>query len=233
MVWGRWIASAILFASAVVSGVAFGSAEEEFARGIAAYHDWEHEKAYEIFGALAEQGHAPAQAYLGHLYLRGVDVPQDFDKAARWYRQSAEQGHAPGQEGLATLYVDGLGVPQDFGEAERWLRRAADQGYASAKNNLGVLYQNGWGVPQDMDRAARWYRRAAEQGYPLAQASLGHLYALDRKLVQAYMWADLAASQGIVTSLIEELDPHMTRGQVAEAQRRARVCLESNYARCD
>ena len=44
--------------------------------------------------AVAEQGDADAQLRLGEMYVRGEDVPQDYAKAAHWFRRAAEQGHA-------------------------------------------------------------------------------------------------------------------------------------------
>jgi TPR repeat protein len=41
----------------------------------------------------AEQGDRIAQCNIGVLYEAGIGVPQDFKKAANWYRKSAEQGY--------------------------------------------------------------------------------------------------------------------------------------------
>src|SRR5208283_3265817 len=99
------------------------------------------------------------------------------------------------------MYQEGKGVPRDYAEAVRWLRKAADQGDAKAQDALGLMYQDGSKrVPQDYAEAARWWRRAAEQGNVLAQFRLGAMYAegrgVPRDSVLAYMWLNLAASNG-------------------------------------
>ena len=40
----------------------------------------------------AERGDAPAQLTLGFMYSSGLDVPQDYAEAAKWYRKAADQG---------------------------------------------------------------------------------------------------------------------------------------------
>ncbi len=98
---------------------------------------------------------------------------------------------------------DSQGVPQDDAVAMKWYRLAADQGFASAQFNLGGMYGNGQGVPQDY--------------------------------VTAHMWANIARSKGDGDSgnSRDAIAKSMTPEQIAEAQRRASVCVKSNYKDCD
>lgn len=51
--------------------------------------------------------------------------------------------------------------------------------------------------------------------------------------VLAYMWLDLAGRD--MEKAREERDriaQHMTRSEIAEAKKRARTCVESNYRNC-
>ena len=50
-------------------------------------------KAFELFHAAAEQGHAGAQFNLGAMYGNGVGVPRDDAEAMRWIREAAGNGH--------------------------------------------------------------------------------------------------------------------------------------------
>ena len=126
----------------------------------------------------------------------------DYDTALREWKPLAEQGHAPAQNNLGFMYANGQGVLQDFAEAVRWYRLAADQGNSPAQNNLGAMYTNGEGVAQN--------------------------YLL------AHMWANIAAANGSEKAVDarERLDRMMNSTDIAEAQRRARVCMESNYLDC-
>jgi DnaJ-like protein/Sel1 repeat-containing protein len=150
---------------------------------------------------LAAQGGALAQTKLGQLYESGRrGVPQDYEKARKYYEVAAAQGHAWAQTQLGQLYVDGRGVPQDFKKARQWWEQAATQGVSQAQYNLGQLYANGKGVPQDYKTARSWHEKAAAQGNAWAQAQLGQLYANGwggpQDYVAAREWYEKAAAQG-------------------------------------
>ena len=77
----------------------------------------------------AEQGDAEAQHVLGFSYQEGRDgLPQDYEKAAYWYRKAAEQGFAFAQSVLGLKYHIGEGVEQNDEMAVEWYRKAAEQG---------------------------------------------------------------------------------------------------------
>ncbi|NCZ99975.1 MAG: sel1 repeat family protein [Betaproteobacteria bacterium] len=104
---------------------------------------------------------------------------------------------------LAGDFEDGKGVAQDYKEAVRWYQLAAKQGKAQAQNNLGRMYGLGKGVLQDYTRAHMWLNIAAITG--------------KKNRVEG---RDLVASK-------------MTAQQIEQAQRMARECMASNYAKCD
>jgi len=89
------------------------------------------------------------------------------------------------------------GSPQDYAHTLEWFCKAAEQGYAKAQNILGVMYRDGWGVPQDYVQARMWLNLAASRFPP----------GTDRD--HAVRNRDFVAK-------------HMTRAQIAEAQRMAR-----------
>lgn len=127
----------------------------------------------------------------------------------------------------------------DFVTALREWRPLAQQGNAEAQANLGLMYQRGEGVPQDYAEAVSWYRKAAEQGFAQAQANLGGMYLLGegvpQDFVSAHMWFNLASGHGDPTGslLRDALAPKMTPEDISQAQRRAQVCLASEYRACD
>ena len=101
------------------------------------------------------------------------------------------------------MYYNGEGVPEDDAEAARWYRLAADQGAAIAQHNLGVMYYNGEGVPQDN--------------------------------VTAHMWFNIAGANGAEDGRDnrEKIERKMTPADISEAQKRARICMASNYTDCE
>jgi TPR repeat protein len=174
-------------------------------------------------------------------YRKGWEYFQakDYAEAVKLYRKAAEQGNASAQFNLGNMYSNGEGVTPDDTEAVKWYRKAADQGHASAQLNLGNMYDNGEGVMLDDTKAVKWYRKAAEQGHAKAQFNLGIMYAIGEGVPQdhvtAHMWYNLGGSSGnkLGAENRDELAKTMTPADVSEAQRRARVCKDSNYQNCD
>jgi RHS repeat-associated protein len=78
-----------------------------------------------------------AQTALGELTERGLGVPADPARAARWYRKAAYAGFASAQAHLGRLYRDGVGEARDPQEAARWFELAAAQGHPAAQRALG------------------------------------------------------------------------------------------------
>ena len=51
------------------------------------------------------------------MYEYGLEVAQDFSRAAKWYKRAADQGDGWAQNSLGVLYYHGQGVQKDFGQA--------------------------------------------------------------------------------------------------------------------
>ena len=157
-------------------------------------------KAVKWYRKAAEQEQAEAQYILGVAYFSGHGVVRNYKKAVNWYRKAAEQGDVGAQYNLGLMYLNGQGVPQDYKEAMKWaiiwFRKAAEQGDIKAQYNLGLMYHRGKGVPQDYTEAMKWYREAAEQGDDFAQYRLGEIYSYGRDHLIAYMWFEIAKTNG-------------------------------------
>jgi uncharacterized protein len=162
-------------------------------------------------------------------FQAGMDANnrEDYATALREWRPLAEQGDALAQYNLGILYRKGRGVQQDDVQARKWYEKAAAQGQAKAQFSLGTLYFNGEGVHKDYQQALRWFRLAADQGEALAQTKIAIMYdegeGVPKNLVQAYKWYSLAAANGDkpAPQLRDLLTNHMTKAQIAEAQKLA------------
>ncbi|MCQ2353256.1 MAG: SEL1-like repeat protein [Victivallaceae bacterium] len=155
---------------------------------------------FEKVKTIAERGNAEAQSGLAELYLEGIGVEKDAEKAFEWGRKSAEQGNAEAQVGLAALYLEGIGVEKDAEKAFEWGRKSAEQGNAEAQLLLAGLYLEGIGVEKDAEKAFEWYRKSAEQGNAEAQWSLAGLYlegiGVEKDAEKAFEWYRKSAEQG-------------------------------------
>ena len=152
-----WVAG--LFA--LLSSVGYA---DPFDDGLSAYRRNDFATAFQVWRALAENGDAHAQVYLGLLYLNGQGAPQNPTLAVMWYRKAADQGNAAAQHNLGWAYEHGRGTPQDFAQAVAWYRKAAEKGNRDAQISLGRAYEAGHGVEQDFEEAVEWYRKAATKG---------------------------------------------------------------------
>ena len=116
----------------------------------------------------SNQRYSAAQCGLGHPYLRGLSVPQDYDRVMEWCLKAA-------QHNIGVLFFYRHGVSVDY-EAMEWYVKDAKQGYALAQGAIGRLYHKGQGVPQDTIKAVQWFTKAADTGYATAQYTAGILY---------------------------------------------------------
>lgn len=122
----------------------------------------------------AEHGDCDAQCYLGHLYLSGKGVTQDFGKAKYWYGKVIDNEGADAKIVahanfvMGRLYASGKGGIQNYKTALQCFKIAAQQGYTDAHINIGLLYAKGLGVRRDYHQALYWWELAALKGHPTA-----------------------------------------------------------------
>lgn len=147
----------------------------------------------------AAKGNAVAQFVVAGRYLDGKPVPQDFVKAAYWYREAAARGLAPAQYRIATLFERGKGVTQDLASALLWYERAAAAGHTKSMHNAAVIAAGGTLGKPDYERAFKWFSAAAAHGLKDSQFNLAVLYerGLGTKSdpVEALFWYALAGRQ--------------------------------------
>jgi uncharacterized protein len=124
-----------------------------------------------------------AMTLLGELHAQGLGIPQDFVKAAEWYRLAARRGDANAAFALGSLFLEGRGVERDPDRARTYFEEAAEKGHAPASYNLGLMLLND-GTTDSIERAARLLAHAAEAEIPDAQHALGVLHARGRGVLQ-------------------------------------------------
>lgn len=145
----------ILLLLACVSGPARAGFEE----GLAAFYNFDYATALHEWIPLAEAGDSRAQYQLALMYYRGEGLPQDYEKAALWYRRAAERGDVDAQLNLGLMHAQGLGVKQSFYEAFKWFELAArnspnaefyDKAFFNRENAASMLDR------KQIEKAERW-----------------------------------------------------------------------------
>jgi hypothetical protein len=133
-------------------------ARADFWDGLAAYDAGDYAAAREEWRPLAESGDAEAQAALAGLFVQGLGVPFDSQRAARWFRRAADQGHTIAQLNLGDYYARGRGVPLDLAQAWFWLGLAARQGnrWAETRRDAIGKAMDGTALTMAKRRLKRW-----------------------------------------------------------------------------
>lgn len=174
-----------------------GAGEPE---GLAAYQRKDWATAATELRAPAAEGHAPAQARLGHMLLFGLGVPRNDSEALRLLTSAANANDPVGQFWLGTALQIGRGVPRDPVAAFDWLTRAAENGHPESLHALGEILFNGLDRPRDENRAVEYFRRAADKGVAASQEKLAELLwngrAMPADRPQAVTYATAAARAG-------------------------------------
>jgi TPR repeat protein len=105
----------------------------------------------------AALGKPEAQYDLGVEFYTGVNVGQDFSKAAVMWRLASQNGSFTGAfNNLGYLTYYGKGVKQDFPEGIRLWRIAAENGYPESQIHLATAYSDGKHLKIDYVEAYAW-----------------------------------------------------------------------------
>ena len=125
----------------------------------------------------ANLGYAPAQTYLGQLYLDGANgVPADPAQSRQWGRRAAEGGDPRGMHLYGMQLYEGDGGATNQAEALTWLLNAAERGLPDSQYNVARIYETGAdGVAKNPTEALKWYMIAARGGDAEAQAAVTRL----------------------------------------------------------
>ena len=123
----------------LVSFVNAAELEKRFSDAVTAFKVGDFGTAKREFQALAFQGQAQAQRFLGRMYDKGLGVPQDYDKAIEWYRKAATQKDSAAQYYLGLKYANGHGVAENQKQAYIWFAISFNNGYEPAADPIRVL----------------------------------------------------------------------------------------------
>lgn len=179
------------------------AAEQDYALAL----EWLEQKAVQ---------NAEAQYALGSLYINGVGVPENKEKAFNYIQKAAKQHHLNAQYQLALCYESGYGVAKNenlavkycrilaekrFAPAIEWLHKKSEQDKnVLAQYWLGWLYSLGRGVPYDVNKAFELLESAAKQNYVNAQHTVAQCYqhgrGVEKNLQLATEWYIKAAANG-------------------------------------
>ncbi len=148
--------SAILICSSIVVA-------SSFQQGISQLKSGDEKGAYDSFFISAKSGDIDSQTILGEMYLDGIGIEPNHQKAFFWLSKAANSGDIEAQYLLGFMYENGLNVAVDINRAVKWYTKAAEGGDILSQYNLAVIYKEGRdGVQKDLKTAFKWLNMVAD-----------------------------------------------------------------------
>ena len=162
---------------ACVAVCAASMAQSIYEKAEAAFENKQYEEAIALYRLCAEEGDSEALNKMGGMYVMGLGVEANPQKAFELFTEAAEKGNLKALCNLGLLYEDGNGVQKDILKAIECYTEAAKLGETEAMKRLGVIYLFGTdGIAQDTDKAIEWFVKATEQGDYESYYALGLIY---------------------------------------------------------
>lgn len=134
---------------------------------------------------MVAQGNPEGYYFLGDLYINGLGVDKDPEKAFNLFKLGVENNDPKCYYTLGVCYLNGFGTEVDFELAQSIFTNGYPLILEAANNNdpvaaflIGNLYYYGYfkQIPQDLNQAIVWYEKSAALNYSRAAFILGLIY---------------------------------------------------------
>ncbi|PAF53920.1 hypothetical protein BKH42_03950 [Helicobacter sp. 13S00482-2] len=163
------------------------SAQGLLEAGISAAKEGDYKSAFKFFTQSCDQGNPAGCFAIGTMYMNGVGIQTNIQKAQRYYEMGCSGGDATACANLAMIYDYQKNADQNDKEKAAQLYMTGCQGGdVLACNNLAWMYANGEGVPKDYFKSLQYYKYACEAGSDLGCYNLGlmsntnNIYGVDK-----------------------------------------------------
>ncbi len=135
-----------------------------------------------------QMGDKNALLSLGEIYLRGISVPKDINKAKEYYKMGIDAKIKEAYGLLAHIELfNNQSIVIDYKQIKELAQTGSKMGDGNSSKIMGYLYQNGFGVKKNERNAEKYYLKAIEEGDLLDNLVywyLGNLYFYGTKRVQ-------------------------------------------------
>ena len=147
-----------------VSHVRPEDAERLYRQGLGYLNRQEYRPAAAVFRALAMQGHAGSQYYLGWMYRNGFEVDEDIDLAKEWFEKAAAGGFTEAYTMLGHYCRQNSGTDTGLLKSYEYYKKAYEGGSRAGTFCYGLCHEYGIGTDKNLDTAAALYEKAAAMG---------------------------------------------------------------------
>ena len=148
---------------------------------------------------LSKQGPSAGQNMLGEMYLNGIVIDQNTNKAVIWFLRSARQENIDAitsltklnhqrelsdQYNLGLAYLRNNSFKNSNSLAAECFLKSAKKGNKDAQYHLALGYQKGSGIEQSDSEAFKWFSKSNAQGNVDAENAIGEFYEQGRGVTQ-------------------------------------------------
>ncbi|HHI93275.1 MAG TPA: sel1 repeat family protein [Gammaproteobacteria bacterium] len=133
-----WLLACLLVAAGNASAEKLGT----LADGQAAFNAGNYSLSFSLWSALATQGDADAQVFVGLSYDNGWGTQRSAQLAREWYQKAAKKDNTSGQYLLGLHFIQG--TSEERAKGLMWLQRAADNGDSAAQEFIKKGKKRGW-----------------------------------------------------------------------------------------
>ena len=150
---------------------------------------------------------------IGELYLYGIVLPENNEKALKWFLLDEERQSANTLHYLGYMYYNGLAVDCDYAKAFNYFSLSSKAKYKESYKWMGYCYFYGYGVEQNYNYAYKYFLLAI---YSLAKNKsdaeyhMGlcneHGYGVEKdfyKAIDLYYMAAISDHSGAIKKLQE------------------------------
>jgi|GEM_PF-6192616 len=153
-----------------------------------------------ILDSLSTCNFDKAKSALAELYLEGIGVPKDEEKALALALEASKNNDPAALYLLYTIYRKGMSVPKDMEKANSYLIQSCDQGYERAMLAMARACNSGDGFRIDHPKALSILRNLADKGNAEALLDLGQMYengtGVEKSIDRAIEFYRRAAANG-------------------------------------
>ena len=121
---------------------------------------------------------------MGHMYLKGEGVEQDYLKSYQTFLLAAENGYKHSNYYIGNQYYYGLGFNQDYKKALTYYQKASEANDSYADYRIAKMYVKGEGVNVNLQIAEEYLLKASDK-VTLASYDLAKLYEDNPEIFKA------------------------------------------------
>jgi TPR repeat protein len=144
--------------------------------GNANYKESKYDIAMKCYRRAASGGNSEALIRIGDMYLNGLGVTENSNKALEWYQEAADKDNKKAYVIVGNFYFYGESVDRDYDKSFKYFTKAAEAGDSDGMARLAMSYYYGYGTEPDKVISKEWMEKSAAKGNMYAEGFISKMY---------------------------------------------------------